>query len=147
MDAGKIYLTAITDQHTKLLGMELIAINQTPINKIIPSLEPVLQAVENPYSQQQRMVETLGVSEMLYWLGIIDNTEEAEFYFADTQGKTHKIQLKALDSDNKPRLIKIEPKLAADFPQYDTNLDGLELFVNKQQQTALIRLNSYPHLS
>lgn len=145
MDKGKIYLTAVADQHKKLLGMELIAINQTPVNKIIQSLEPVLQAVENPYSQQQRMVETLGVSEMLYWLGIIDNTEEAEFYFADTKGKTYNIQLKALDSESKPQLIKIETKLAADFHQYDTNLDGLELFINKQQQTALIKLNSYPH--
>lgn len=145
MDNGKIYLTGISNKYKHLLGMELIAVNQTPSITITQQLNPVLQAVENPYSQQQRMIETLGVGEMLYWLGVIKNPTEAEFHFASTQGKNYQIQLKALNADNPAELTRIEAKLTTDFTNYNTRLDGVEMFVSSKKRTAIIRLNSYPH--
>lgn len=145
MDNGKIYLTGISDKHKHLLGMELAAVNDTPTANIIQQLNPLLQAVENTYSQQQRMIETIGVGEMLYWLGIIKNSKEANFYFTDAQGKNYSIQLKALNADNPAELTRIEPKLPTDFIQYNTRLDGMEMFLNTKMKTAIIRLNTYPH--
>jgi hypothetical protein len=145
MDNGKIYLTGINDNHKHLLGMELIAINKTPTTSIIQQLNPLLQAVENTYSQQQRMIETIGVGEMLYWLEIIKSPTEAKFYFADTRGKSYSIQLKAMNADNSTKLTRIEPKLPTDFIPYNTRLDGVEMFVSSKKRTAIIRLNSYPH--
>ncbi len=145
MNNGKIYLTGITPKHKHLLGMELVAVNDTPAANIIQQLNPLLQAVENTYSQQQRMIETIGVGEMLYWLGITKNPTDANFYFADAQGKNYSIQLKALNADNPTELTRIEPELPTDFIQYNTRLDGVEMFLNTKMKTAIIRLNTYPH--
>lgn len=139
---NKIYLVGISPKHQRLLGMELISIDNTPIQKVIDLITPLLQSVENPYSQMQRLAETIPVSEMLFGLRIIQNPTQTTLMFADTNGVKN---FATLSAEKTPALIELKAKPPAGFKKYRTKLAGVDLFLNSTHRVALINFKAYPH--
>jgi hypothetical protein len=140
-----LYLVAVTPTYKHLLGMRLDSINQHPVDDVIHQLIPILQSVENPYSEMQRLAETITVAEVLQGLNIIPTYKEAEFGFIDEKGTRHNLRFKSLDSDNSIKLAELIVKLPSGFVRNKASLSGVELYLNNVQQTAMIRFDNYPH--
>ena len=141
-----LYLVAVTPGYEHLLGMRLDSVNQHPVDDVIHQLKPILQSVENPYSEMQRLAETITVAEVLQGLNIIPTYKEAEFGFIDEKGQKYNVRLKSLESDNSLKLTELTANLPSGFVRNKAGISGVELYLNHAQQTAMIRFDNYPHV-
>lgn len=142
---GDLHLVAIPPAYRHLLGMRLGRINKHPVDVVIDQLKPVLQSVENPYSEMQRLAETMTVAEMLHGTGIISEINNADFSFIDETGREHRISLKSHKADSAPKLTELRATLPSGFIKHKARLDGVELFLDKKKGVALINFDHYPH--
>jgi C-terminal processing protease CtpA/Prc len=142
---GDLHLVAIPPAYRHLLGMRLGRINKHPVDVVIDQLKPVLQSVENPYSEMQRLAETMKVAEMLHGTGIISEINNADFSFIDEAGHEHRISLKSHKADSSPKLTELRATLPSGFIKHKARLDGVELFLDKKKGIALINFDRYPH--
>lgn len=142
---GDLYLVAISPAYKHLLGMQLHKIDKQSTNEIIEQLKPILQSVENPYSEMQRLAETMTVAEVLKGVDIISDIKNAEFSFVDEAGKGHNINLSSQYGQNNYMLTELTAKLPTGFVKHRAALKGVHLHLNKTNRTALIRFDSYPH--
>ena len=142
---GDLHLVAIPPVYRHLLGMRLGRIHKHPVDVVIDQLKPVLQSVENSYSEMQRLAETMTVAEMLHGTGIISEINNADFSFIDETGREHRISLKSHKADSAPKLTELRATLPSGFIKHKARLDGVELFLDKKKGIALINFDHYPH--
>lgn len=142
---GDLHLVAIPPAYRHLLGMRLGRTNKHPVDVVIDQLKPVLQSVENPYSEMQRLAETMTVAEVLHGTGIISEINNADFSFIDETGREHRISLKSHKADSAPKLTELRATLPSGFIKHKARLDGVELFLDKKKGIALINFDHYPH--
>lgn len=140
----KLHLTAVQPNHQQLLGVQLVSINGVDVKDIVHQLKPLLQSVENPYSEMQRLVETIPVAEMLAGIGIIKSEATTAFGFIDQQGNRVNANLSSYQSDRLPKLAKLNPLPPETFIKHKASINGVELLLDIKRQTALIRFDNYP---
>ncbi len=139
----KLQVTAIPPKHKQLLGAELVFINGIAIGDIVQRLRPLLQGVENSYSEMQRLAETITVAEMLIGIGIATQDKAVEFGFKDIHGNRFNITL----ASNKPGPVELArpgSQAPASFIKHNASIKGVELLLDTKMHTALIRFDSYP---
>lgn len=141
---NKLHLTGITPNYKQLLGMQLVSINGVATERIAQQLKPLLQSVENPYSEMQRLVETISVAEMLAGIGVITAGATVEFGVEDAHGNRFNAHLSSRDSSKPAKLVRLSPQVPASFVRHNASITGVELLLDTANKTALIRLDSYP---
>lgn len=92
-----IYVENITRQYEYLKGYKLIAINNTPVVDAMNKLRPLISKdFGNESSFKDAIRFFLITSEYLNGLGIIDNPDEATFYFEDEKGNKSSVNLPSI---------------------------------------------------
>lgn len=137
----QLRVTEIVSTHKHLLGTRLHSINGVSDVQLIEALIPVLQGVENTFSEQQRLVETLTVAEVLEGLRITKPGLKASFTFIDDKQKRYTI---TLDANNSNSLIGIPQAVPPGFTRHKNSTDALELFINPALETIYLDFKKYP---
>lgn len=135
------------DQNNRdLLGMRLYAIDKVNVEALIERFTPILQGVENAYSERNRLASALTVAEVLQGLGITRHLEKAEFVFTGPQGRQHSRSIRSLPSLKTDQAItaRLEPQLPASFTVSSRSLEEVALHLDKELSTAYIRFDRYP---
>lgn len=137
----ELRVTEIASPHKHLLGTRLISINGVSDVQLIEALLPILQGVENAFSEQQRLVETLTVAEVLEGLRITKPGLKASFTFIDDKQKRYTI---TLDANNSNSLIGIPQAIPSGFTRHKNSTDTLELFISPALETIYLDFKKYP---
>ncbi|GLB47974.1 S41 family peptidase [Neptunitalea lumnitzerae] len=92
---NKWLVTATTTADKAMLGAELTAINNIPVDEVAHKLAPYYQFVENSHSNSTRFVDCFNHFELLQLLGITKK-EATTFTFISKDGTPQKITLEPL---------------------------------------------------
>lgn len=146
---GQLRVIGIDANYAHLQGALLVAINDTPIERVQVLLTPVLQGVENIHSEQQRLVETITVAEILYGLNIADNLQQAQFTFTLPEGEQQKINLHSLTiAQLQAHNISSMPySTPVNFIKHSLSIDGVALLLGKEKPIAYLDFYRYPTFS
>lgn len=90
----------VSNEHSNLLKLSLVAIDDVPIKEVSTKVSELAQFVENEYSLIVRTGDYLNMAELLFELHITKKEHKAVFTFLDVNNKKIKITLNALDSDS-----------------------------------------------
>lgn len=137
----QLRVTEISSAYKHLLGMRLHSINGVPADQLMQALRPILQGVENSFSEQHRLAETLTVAEVLEGLHITKPGLHATFTFVDNNQKLHSIKLNANDSN---ALASLPRHLPAGFSRHKNSNESLELFIHPSKHTVYLDFKKYP---
>lgn len=140
----QLRIIEIAPAYKHLLGMRLHSINGTTSDQLMQALKPILQGVENSFSEQQRLAETLTVAEVLEGLHITKPGLQAKFTLVDDQQKLYSITLAANNSNT---LAKLPQHLPLGFTQHKNSSEALELFINPSLQTIYLDFKKYPRFT
>ena len=77
----------VSNEHSSLLKLSLVAIDDVPIQELSTKVSEVAQFVENEHSQIVRTGEYMNISELLYALHITKKEHQAVFTFLDTNNQ------------------------------------------------------------
>lgn len=137
-----------TDTANKhLLGMRLTVIDDIAIEEVIARLSPVLQGVENSYSEKQRLTEAVSVAEVLVGAGIVEQAQQVNFSFTDDQGQQHRVGLHSVSPQmyfGKGTAEQLTTRTPAGYSRHGSSIDGISLYTNASENTAYIEFSSYP---
>ena len=149
MFGNELRLIGIPQQHQHLLGTTLIAIEDRSIEQLLPLLTPILQGVENIQSEQQRLIETIRVAEVLQGLKISKSLEQTKFTFKQPNGKLQSITLNSLNSNQfaKHKLSTLKLTKPVDFTKHKISNDDIELLLSNNDQTVYLDFHHYPSFS
>lgn len=89
-----LFVTAAEPGHERLLGAELVGIDQASLAPVI-SLLSELVPHENESRLKDRLPVLLSLGEVLRGLGIIPSADRASFAFRDLEGKTFEAEVEA----------------------------------------------------
>jgi len=146
MFGDELRLVGIERQYQALLGATLVAIDDMPIKQLQALITPILQGVENSYSEQQRLVETIRVAEVLQGLRISKNLQQAKFTFKLSDGKSQSIHLNSLAADQfaKRELVSLKLSRPAHFIRHKISNKSIDLLLNQNSRTAYLDFHHYP---
>lgn len=146
MFGTELRLIGITQQHQHLLGAILVAIEDVPIAQLLPLITPILQGVENAQSEQQRLIETIRVAEVLQGLNISKSLEQTKFTFKLPDGKLQSVTLNSLSSEQFARhnLSSLKRALPTNFTKHKISNEDIELLLSNNGQTVYLDFHHYP---
>ncbi len=146
MFGNELRLIGITQQHQHLLGAILVAIEDVPIAQLLPLITPILQGVENAQSEQQRLIETIRVAEVLQGLNISKSLEQTKFTFKLPDGKLQNVTLKSLSSAQfaKHNLSSLKLAQPANFTKHKISNEDIALLLSNNGQTVYLDFHHYP---
>lgn len=145
----ELRLIRIEHQYKHLLGATLVAIDDLPIKKIRALLIPILQGVENSYSEKQRLSETINVAEVLHGLKITESLQQANFIFKLPSGEERSIRMSNLT----PRQLQthamssLTPPKPPNFTLHKISTEGIDLLLSNNGQVAYLDFHHYPTFS
>jgi hypothetical protein len=144
--ANDLRLIGIPQQYQHLLGATLIAIEDKPIEQLLPLLTPILQGVENIQSEQQRLIETIRVAEILQGLNISKSLAHTKFTFKQSDGKHQNVTLNSLSSKKfaQQNLSLLKLAQPENFTKHKISNEEIELFFSIDEQTAYLDFHHYP---
>lgn len=93
---GDWRVVKVDREHSNLLGLKLVGIENKGIHSVEKKLADVVQFVENEQSLIVRTGENLTSGEVLYALKISEEKTKASFAFSDDSGKKTSVELTAL---------------------------------------------------
>jgi hypothetical protein len=148
MFASDFRVIATDSINKQILGMRLHSINEIPVADIVAKLTPILTGVENSYSEMHQLANTVTVTEVLLGLNIIADANNARFTFSDDNDRLHSLHLESLPSEKfQPAIIEsLEPPLPQGFI-FNSKVDGLALYLNKNTHAAYLDFDHYPSFS
>lgn len=97
-DSGVWRVIGVSKKHKAILGSQLTHIGKHSVQELRAPLSKVVQFVENENSLQQRSAQYIRYSEILFELGLINDSESAAFTFFNGTEKTV-VELKAKSSE------------------------------------------------
>lgn len=144
--AGELRVVKAYEEHIDLLGGQIVAINETPIEEIIAEISAIVPFTENKYSNLTRTSSYLLISEVLHSLGFTDKVNQAIFALKYDDGTVRNIELNSV-ADNtinptKYREIKINAPVKSDLDH--TKLDGLWFSFLPDKKAVYIKYTAYP---
>ncbi len=86
----------VAKEHSNLLGLKLVGVENKNIDSVIKKLADVVQFVENEQSLIVRTGENITSAELLYALKISKEKTQASFTFSDDSGNKTSVKLSAL---------------------------------------------------
>ncbi|WP_167615891.1 S41 family peptidase [Maribellus sediminis] len=93
---GDWRLVKVAKEHSNLLGLKLVGVENKNIDSVIKKLGEVVQFVENEQSLIVRTAENITSAELLYALKISKEKTQASFTFSDDSGNKTSVKLTAL---------------------------------------------------
>jgi len=146
---NELRVIGIEQQHEDVLGATLTAIEDTPIAQLLPLINPILQGVENIYSQRQRLVETINVAEVIHGLKISKSLEQTRFTFKLADGKSVNIKLDSLTSAQFHNHVMASLKLdkPTGFTKHKLSTKNIDVFLSKYDPVVYLDFHHYPILS
>ena len=93
---GDWRVVKVAKEHSNLLGLKLVGVENKNIDSVIKKLADVVQFVENEQSLIVRTGENITSAELLYALKISKEKTQASFTFSDDSGKKTSVKLSAL---------------------------------------------------
>ena len=146
---GELRLIGIEKKYQHLLGARLIAIDDLPIKQVVSLVTPILQGVENVYSEQQRLIETIIVAEILQGLKISKGLHEAKFTFKLADGTIKSVILQGLLPDQlaKQEIIILKPTNPESFSRHKISNKSIDFFISQDSRTAYLDFHHYPTFS
>lgn len=94
-----IYLINTTNEYKQALNCKLIKVNNLDINKVEKLLEPLI-AHENEANIKKTLPSFFSRPDILHGKGIIDDIENVNFTFQNSEGKEFNLNVKPLDVEN-----------------------------------------------
>jgi len=142
-------LLSIKPEYQHLLGATLVAINGVPIEKVRTLLTPILQGVENSYSERQRLCETINVAEVLHGLKITQDLQGASFTFKHPTGEQHSVILNSLTRPQfkTQAMSSLKPARPINFTLHDISTEGIDLLLSNNGRIAYLDFHHYPTFS
>lgn len=149
MFGEELRLISIDQKYRHLLGATLIAIEDLPIEQILPLITPILQGVENIYSEKQRLCETIRVAEVLHGLKISKNLQQTSFTFKLANSEEHNIILNSLSMPQFQTYAMSSFKLPkpVNFSMHKISTEGIDLLLSNNGQIAYLDFHHYPTFS
>ncbi|MEZ5105179.1 MAG: S41 family peptidase [Draconibacterium sp.] len=86
----------VAKEHSNLLGLKLVGVENKNIDSVIKKLADVVQFVENEQSLIVRTGENITSAELLYALKISKEKTQASFTFSDDSGNKTSVKLSAI---------------------------------------------------
>jgi len=93
---GDWRVVKVAKEHSNLLGLKLVGVENKNIDSVIKKLADVVQFVENEQSLIVRTGENITSAELLYALKISKEKTQASFTFSDDSGNKTSVKLSAL---------------------------------------------------
>lgn len=143
---GEFRLVAAGEPHRHLLGRKLESIDGVPADELVSRLSPLVQGVENEHSLSVRLGEQIGVAQVLYGLGVIQQPERAAFTFSDDLGRLETVSVSPLSMGQYYK--QVNQRLAQPpIPFGEKHLsvsDHLWLTADDKTDTAYLHFSGYP---
>ena len=102
-------VVGVHEDHADMLGSSLVSIGGHPVNEVAEAIRPFLQNVENAYSEEIRLSESMVNAELLLALDLISEEGSATFGYSNQNGETN-VTLNASQNGE-----------GDDFVRYDTS--------------------------
>lgn len=144
---GDLRLVAAGEPHRHLLGRKLESIDGVAADELLSRLSPLVQGVENEHSLRVRLGGQIGVAQLLYGLGIIQQPDRAAFTFSDDLGQLETVSATPLSMDQYHK--QVNQRLApGSIPFGEEGLsasDQLWLSADDKSRTAYLNFSGYPN--
>lgn len=139
-------VVGIDESQKDLLGSTLTGIEGHDIEQIQQLLEPVLQGVENIHSAKYRFSDAIAVAEILQGLKISRSIHHTHFTFTLTTGEVRRVNMQSLTRRqfNRLNLAQIPKPVLPHFHRHGISINGLELYLSKDNRTAYLDFQQYP---
>lgn len=143
---NSLYVIGTNKAHQHLMGTQLLAINDVPINQVFERLKPYLQGVENPYSERAAMAFQVTLTQLLYGAGITNQLEQTSFKFL--QGE-NELNVPVMSVPMREFAKTEDNLLAPKLPLWKISdlMPGVSIGYNKKHKLSYIGLAQYPELS
>jgi hypothetical protein len=140
---GTWKVVGVHEDHADMLGSSLVSIGGHPVNEVAEAIRPFLQNVENAYSEEIRLSESMVNAELLLVLNLISEEGAGTFVYSNQNGETS------------VRLIASQNGGGDDFFRYNTSepvvrkvselgTDFLWFGLLGDENAIYIRFSSYP---
>lgn len=96
---GRWYIEGIIKEYNKALGNEIVSINGYSMNTILKKASPYI-SYENEFVLKTRFAEAVKYAEFLKYIGIIENTDKIEVGLINQEGKSLKLDINTVQSDD-----------------------------------------------
>jgi hypothetical protein len=140
---GTWKVVGVHEDHADMLGSSLVSIGGHPVNEVAEAIRPFLQNVENAYSEEIRLSESMVNAELLLVLNLISEEGAGTFVYSNQ------------NSETSVRLIASQNGGGDDFFRYNTSepvvrkvselgTDFLWFGLLGDENAIYIRFSSYP---
>lgn len=142
-------VVGIDAKHKMLLGSRLIAVDGFTVDKVQALLKPLLQGVENSFSERQRIASAIATAEILRGARITSNLYSATFTFERDDKIETSVALRSLKNQSFRRyaMTRMTKQAIPSFSKHQISLDGLELSFSANKQIAYLDFQTYPNFS
>jgi hypothetical protein len=133
--------------HREYLGHRVTAIDGTPISRVLESISPAVQPVENDYSLMASLAFHLTVENMLFAAGVIQDPGSATFSLEDDAGNVHSVTVRSLVMHD--YITQTTSSIGRKSPFPDPELvhsDKLWMTKDGDTRTAYLYFSAYPSL-
>ncbi len=140
----RLYITAAGDDLQRVIGGELIAINQQPIAAVIKQLTPYVQGVENQHSLRNALEFQLTIAQLLYGTGIIGELNKAEFTIKLASGDKQTLSIAAVSMNTFATIGKTQVQPDIPVKHLTTLMPGVTLGHLPQASLSYLGWKHYP---
>ena len=141
---GEVLVTGSSNEYANLIGNQLTAINDTPIDEVYALFEDIVPFAENEYSTPIRVAEYMMTAELLRGLGVIQDINSVEFTFSNMQ-QSFKYHLAASKQNQITQRINFKQKLP--FKPYGGVDNDLWYGAADKGKTVYINFEKYSSMS
>ncbi|WP_297091399.1 S41 family peptidase [uncultured Draconibacterium sp.] len=104
---GDWRIVKATQQYSHLLGKKLVMVGDSPISVATKKISQVAQFVENEQSEMVRTAQYFKISEILFQLGLIKQSNKATFTFETDNAPIFREEITALRPENNTEYIEM----------------------------------------
>ncbi len=143
---SEIRVLSTLENHKHLIGKKLVNIDQIPIEKILNTISPYIQYVENEQSKRYFAMRYLTSSELLHAIGLTKHKNSAKFEFIGDDGTSETLTIKSITLEEYRvanfNNLKIE---SSNLSKPDTaKLENLWFKPLENLSTVYIKFEKYP---
>ncbi len=140
----EVLVTGSSNEYVNLIGNELVAINDTPIEQVYQLFSGIVPFAENDYSTPVRVADYMMTAELLRGFGIINDLNSVEFTF-ENMGQSFKYHLAASNKTQITQRINFKQKLP--FKPYGGVDDDLWYGAADKGKTVYVNFEKYSSMT
>lgn len=141
---NEVLVTGSSNEYANLIGNQLVAINDMPIEKVYELFAQIVPFAENEYSTPIRVADYMLTAELLRGFGVIDSLDSVEFTFKNFD-QNFKYNMAASTQNQITQRINFKQKLP--FKPYGGVDDHLWYGAADKGKTVYINFEKYSSMS